>query len=137
MMIAVFTLIIAFRPFRSSRKLPYEQITMQQAAAYMTYESDFKIIDVSTDEEYAEYHIPQAISIRPDKLEYIAAELFPDQDEMIYVCGRDARTSRAAALKMCELGYTSITEIGDPTGWKEIETEEGFLQKIWEQTQSG
>jgi len=46
-----------------SSKKPYQQISMDEAIAMMDKEKDVIILDVRTEEEYEEGHIPGAINV--------------------------------------------------------------------------
>ena len=71
-LIGVFSAFILYKSLRPGRGLPYEQITMEQAAEYMSYEAGYLLLDVRTQEEYAEGHIPGAICIPNEEIEYQA-----------------------------------------------------------------
>ena len=115
---AAFSAAILIKTLWPSKGLPYEQITMEQAAEYMEYESDYILLDVRTEEEYAKGHIPGAICISSDEIKAKANELLPDKEQMIYVYCRSGNRSRQASEKLVKLGYTSVVEIGGINSWK-------------------
>ena len=114
---AAFSAAILIKTLWPSKGLPYEQITMEQAAEYMEYESDYILLDVRTEEEYAKGHIPGAICISSDEIKAKANELLPDKEQMIYVYCRSGNRSKKAAQTLCSMGYTNITEIGGIIDW--------------------
>lgn len=116
-LVGIFSAFILYRTFRRERGLPYEQITMEQAAEYMEYEQGYALVDVRTQEEYEEGHIPGAVSIPNEEIKEKAPELLKDPEQMIYVYCRSGRRSREAAKKLCRLGYTNVTEIGGILDW--------------------
>lgn len=116
-LIAVFSTVILYKNIRPSKGLPYEQITMEQAAEYMEYGSGYVLLDVREQSEYAEGHIPGAICIPQGLVEDQAPEILTDREQMIYVYCRSGNRSKTAAQKLCNLGYTNITEIGGILDW--------------------
>ncbi|MDD2959552.1 MAG: rhodanese-like domain-containing protein [Lachnospiraceae bacterium] len=116
-LIGVFSAFILWRTFRPSQGLPYERITMEQAAEYMDYETGYLLVDVRTQEEYDEGHIPGAVCIPLEELQAEAQKLLPDKEQMIYVYCRSGRRSRDAAQKLCNMEYTNVTEIGGILDW--------------------
>ncbi len=123
LLVGVFSVFTIYRP-RHRTVLPYEQLTMEQAADYMEYESGYILIDASTPEEYENYHIPGARSLPVDEMEHYAPGMLRTTDQLIYVCAATSSESRAGALKLCELGYTNVTEIGESKAWEELAQEE-------------
>lgn len=114
---AVFSAIILWKTLRPSKGLSYEQITMEQAAEYMEYETDYILLDVRTEEEYATGHIPGAICISHDEIGEKADAMLPDKEQMIYVYCRSGNRSQQAAQALCDLGYTNVTEMGGIIDW--------------------
>lgn len=72
---------------------------------------DAVLLDVRTEEEYIDRHIPRALNIPLDELEEVAKSI-PDRNTPIFVhCLSGARSETAvAALK--KMGYTHVTNIG-------------------------
>ena len=92
-------------------------INAEQARQMMDTESGYIILDVRTQEEYDEAHIPGAIVIPNTELEARAESELPDKDQMILVYCRSGRRSRLAAEILVELGYTNIYEFGGIIDW--------------------
>lgn len=136
LLVGFFSLFVLYKAVRPSRGLPYEQLTMEQALKYMSYERGYVLIDVSTRQEYESYHIPGAVSMPFDELTSLAGKKLNDYSQMIYVCASDEDVSRSGARKLCSLGYTSVTEIGASGKYLELESEflteeEGWLDFFW------
>ena len=133
-LIGVFTLFILFRrSFKSDKDLGYEQITMEQAVKYMEYEEDYILLDVSSEEEYENYHIPSSVNVPYDELKQYAMENLTDNSQLIYVCSADGKESRKAANLLCDLGYTNVTEIGRTDEYEAAsEAAKGLLDKVLE-----
>ena len=92
-------------------------ITAEQAKQMMDTESGYIILDVRTQEEYDEAHIPGAIVIPNTEIEARAESELPDKDQMILVYCRSGRRSKLAAEILVELGYTNIYEFGGIIDW--------------------
>ena len=101
----------------------YVNITAQEAKELMDREEGYVILDVRTEEEYAQGHIPGAILIPDNEIEEKAEEIMNDKDQMILVYCRSGRRSKNAAQTLLELGYTDIREFGGIIDWPyDIET---------------
>lgn len=111
---AVWSLVRTLRP---SRGKPYERVTAQEAQDYMSYETDFYIVDVRDEEAFAKAHVDGAISLPLEEIVEEADRVLPDRDVMIYVYGDNPQDSCAAAQKLSDIGYSSITETGSYQDW--------------------
>lgn len=100
-----------------SEAASYKQITQEEAARMMQEESDYIILDVRTQEEYAEGHIPGAICVPNETIIADQPEVLPDYDQMIFVYCRTGRRSKEASQKLASMGYTNIYEFGGITTW--------------------
>lgn len=98
-------------------KNSYRQISMEEAVTMMEEESDYIILDVRTEEEYCEKHIPDAINIPNETIGSGEIEELPDKDQLILVYCRSGNRSKQAAEKLTELGYTNIVEFGGINDW--------------------
>ena len=95
----------------------YMNINAEEAKQMMDTESGYIILDVRTQEEYDEAHIPGAIVIPNTELEARVESELPDKDQMILVYCRSGRRSKLAADILVELGYTNIYEFGGIIDW--------------------
>lgn len=95
----------------------YRQVTAQEAKELMDSEEGYIILDVRTDEEYAEGHIPGAILIPHDDIANQAEETLADKDQLILVYCRSGNRSRQAAEALAELGYTNVVDFGGINDW--------------------
>ena len=93
-------------------------ITAKEAKEIMDSESEYTILDVRTEDEYAEGHVPGAIVIPYDDIDNQAAEKLPDKDALILVYCRSGRRSKIAAEALLEMGYTNIKEFGGIMDWE-------------------
>ena len=69
------------------------------------------LLDVRTEGEYAEGHVPGAKNLPLQALEGIAA-LAPAKDTPLYVYCRSGARSSQAAGQLQRMGYTRVTNIG-------------------------
>lgn len=92
-------------------------ITAEKAKKIMNTETDYVILDVRTQEEYCQGHIPGAVLIPDYEIETKAEEVLTDKDQLILVYCRSGRRSKNAAQTLVELGYTKIMEFGGIIDW--------------------
>ena len=75
------------------------------------------ILDVRTQEEYDQGHIPGAILIPDTEIKAEAENILTDKAQLILVYCRSGRRSKLAAEALVELGYTNIKEFGGIIDW--------------------
>ena len=95
----------------------YMNITAAEAKKIMDTREGYIILDVRTQEEYDEGHIPGAIVISYEQIEERAEEVLTDKDQLLLVYCRSGRRSKIAAEALVELGYTNIMEFGGIIDW--------------------
>ena len=95
----------------------YVNITAQEAKKIMDDQEGYILLDVRTQEEYDQGHIPGAIVVPDTEIEARAEEVLPDKDQLILVYCRSGRRSKNAAQILVELGYTNIKEFGGIIDW--------------------
>ena len=95
----------------------YMNITAQEAKEIMDAEEGYIILDVRTQAEYDEKHIPGAVLIPDYEIKERAEEELTDKDQLILVYCRSGRRSKLAAEALVELGYTNIKEFGGIIDW--------------------
>ena len=92
-------------------------ITAEEAKQIMDSEEGYIILDVRTQEEYDQGHIPGAILIPDTEVEVTAEEVLTDKDQLLLVYCRSGRRSKLASEILVELGYTNIKEFGGIIDW--------------------
>lgn len=92
-------------------------ISQQEAKRIMDTQKDYVILDVRTEEEYDEAHIPGAINIPDFEMEDRAEDELTDKNQLLLVYCRSGRRSKAASLILESLGYTNIKEFGGILDW--------------------
>lgn len=95
----------------------FRQISMEEAASIMEEENDYIILDVRTESEFRERHIPNAINIPNEEIGTEEIESLPDKEQLILVYCRSGNRSKQASAKLVELGYSNIVEIGGINDW--------------------
>ena len=104
----------------------YVSITAEEAKDMMDAEQDYIILDVRTEEEFAEGHIPGAALIPDYEIRDRAREMLPDKEQLIFVYCRSGNRSKKASAALAEMGYTNVKEFGGIIDWP-YETEEGII----------
>ena len=95
----------------------YVNITAEEAKQIMDTEEGYIILDVRTQEEYDQGHIPGAILISHEEIAEKAEDVLTDKDQLILVYCRSGRRSKLAAEALAELGYTNIKDFGGIIDW--------------------
>jgi len=94
----------------------YTKITPQEAQEMMAQEGII-ILDVRTEEEFAEGHIPNAVLLPDTEVKQRAEELLPDKEQTILVYCRSGRRSALAAQELADMGYTNVYDFGGILDW--------------------
>jgi len=95
----------------------YVNITAEEAKQIMDSEEGYIILDVRTQEEYDQGHIPGATQISHEEIAEKAEKVLTDKEQLILVYCRSGRRSKIAAEALVELGYTNIKEFGGIIDW--------------------
>lgn len=83
----------------------------------MESEEDYIILDVRTLAEYEAGHIKGAVNFPNENIGNQMLDILPDKDQLIFVYCRSGNRSKSASLKLAEIGYTNIVEIGGINLW--------------------
>ena len=95
----------------------YRQITQAEASRLLTAEEDYILLDVRTQEEFDEGHIPGAICIPHDSITTADIPQLPDKKQLILVYCRSGRRSKIAAEQLGKNGYNNVAEFGGVNTW--------------------
>ena len=95
----------------------FVNITAEKAKQLMDTEENYIILDVRTQEEYDQGHIPGAILIPDNRIDADAEKILTDKNQLILVYCRSGRRSKLAAERLVKLGYTNIKEFGGILDW--------------------
>ena len=102
---------------KNSKENIYMQITAKEAKNIMNNETDYLILDVRTEEEFAEAHIEGAILIPDYEIAQKAESILTNKDQLILVYCRSGRRSKIAASELAAMGYTNIKDFGGIIDW--------------------
>ena len=117
LLLAVMLLTACGQDKENDREAVYVNITAEEAKQIMDTEEGYILLDVRTQEEYDQGHIPGAILIPDTEIKAKAEEVLTDKDQLILVYCRSGRRSKLAAEVLVELGYTNIKEFGGIIDW--------------------
>ena len=95
----------------------YRQVNTQEAVDLMDGETDYIILDVRTQAEYDQGHIPGAICVPNETIGTGDIPQLPDKEQLILVYCRSGNRSQQAARKLADSGYTNIVEFGGILSW--------------------
>lgn len=95
----------------------YQTLLPEQAKQQLDEDKNILLVDVRTPEEYNEKHIANSHLLPVDDIPTKAAEALPDKQAKIFVYCRTGRRSKDAALKLLEMGYTNVYDIGGIVDW--------------------
>ena len=117
LLLAVMLLTACAHTKENEQEAAYMNITAEEARQIMDSEEGYVILDVRTQEEYDQGHIPGAIVISHEEIAEKAEEVLTDKEQLILVYCRSGRRSKIAAEALVELGYTNIKEFGGIIDW--------------------
>jgi rhodanese-related sulfurtransferase len=98
-------------------------ITREALRAKMEAQETFILVDVLSPESYARGHLPGAINIPVSDVEREAPATLPEDAVIVVYCASfECQASPAAARKLEEMGYTSVTDYeGGLAAWKDAD----------------
>lgn len=102
----------------------WKTITAEEARARMDSGDEVVIVDVRTESEYEEGHVPGAILLPNEEIGAGQPEQLPDLDAELLIYCRSGRRSAEAAKKLSAMGYTNVSDFGGILDWP-YETETG------------
>ena len=117
LLLAVMMLTACGQDKENNQGAVYMNITAEEAKQIMDSEEGYIILDVRTQEEYDQGHIPGAFVISHEEIAEKAEEVLTDKDQLILVYCRSGRRSKIASEALVELGYTNIKEFGGIIDW--------------------
>lgn len=100
-------------------------LTAEEGKAMMEEDPAIILVDVKTQEEYTEEHIPGALLVPVEELESLAPDLISDKEATYIVYCRSGNRSATAAQLLIDLGYKNIYDMGGIIDWP-YETETGM-----------
>ena len=116
-LLAVMVLTACGQAKENDQEAVYVNITAEEAKEIMDSQEGYIILDVRTQAEYDEGHIPGAVLIPNTEIKDRAEGELPDKDQLILVYCRSGNRSKQAAQILARLGYTNIKEFGGIIDW--------------------
>lgn len=117
LLLAVMCMVACGQTDENRQEAAYMNITAEEAKSIMDSEEGYVILDVRTQEEYDQGHIPGAILIPDYEISAKAETVLTDKNQLILVYCRSGRRSKLAAEALVKLGYTNIKEFGGIIDW--------------------
>jgi rhodanese-related sulfurtransferase len=99
-------------------------ITADEAKRRLDSGESIILLDVRTEEEYIQKHIPNSILIPLNDLENDVEAQLPDKDATLFVYCRSGNRSTSASKILVKLGYKNVYDLGGIIDWP-YETESG------------
>lgn len=116
-MVATVVSAICLSGCASSGGAEYRQVDMNEAVEMMENEKDYIILDVRTEQEFEEQHIPNAINVPNETIGTKEISELPDKEQLLMVYCRSGNRSKQASEKLVEIGYSNIVEFGGMKDW--------------------
>ena len=91
-------------------------LSPEEAKARMEANPDLILLDVRTQEEYDDGHIPGAVCLPSDMIEEGMPFSFDKDAEILPYCHSDKRSAEAAS-RLRAMGYTNVSDIGCILDW--------------------
>ncbi len=101
-------------PRRASQK--YLTLTAEEAKARLDEDDSVILLDVRTQAEFDEGHIPGAVCLPNEDITPDLPRPF-DQDAEVLVYCRSGRRSAEAAEKLADMGYANVADFGGIINW--------------------
>jgi len=95
----------------------YATITAQQAKQMMDQSSGYIILDVRTQQEFAQGHIAGAILIPDTQIAAMAPSAIPVKTTVIFAYCRTGVRAAAASQTLAGMGYTNVYDMGGIVNW--------------------
>jgi rhodanese-related sulfurtransferase len=92
-------------------------INPEKAKEMMENSEEFVLLDVRSEEEFSEGHIPGAMVIPHEEILKRAEAELPEKDVPVFVYCRSGRRSKIAAEALVSLGYSEVYEFGGIIDW--------------------
>ena len=114
---AILTLLGGCSAQENTAKESYVQISQEEAKRIMEEESDYLIVDVRREDEFAQGHIPGAVNIPNESIIDTKPPLLPDTEQLLLIYCRSGNRSKQAAQKLAGMGYSKVYEFGGISTW--------------------
>lgn len=95
----------------------YAKISPDEYMELLDSGKSLVLVDVRTEEEYAEGHIENAVLLTDAEIPEKAESVLPDKSQTIVVYCRSGRRSAASANVLIDMGYTNVLDLGGIIDW--------------------
>jgi len=95
---------------------PWSTLTAQEAKARLDASEDVILLDVRTQEEYDQGHIPGAVCLPNEDILPDLPLPFDKEAELLIYC-RSGHRSAEAAEKLTGMGYANVADFGGIQDW--------------------
>ena len=95
----------------------YTKVNADTAKSMMEADPRTVVVDVRSEEEYEEGHVPRSISIPLGEIPLRAGQAFPDRDAKIFVYCGSGFQSKIASLVLIKMGYQNVLDLGSIQDW--------------------
>ena len=100
-----------------SATITYQKIPQSEAKKIMDSGEKFILLDVRSEEEFKEKHIPKAIVIPHDEIKERAEQELSDKNALILVYCRSGSRSKKAIDVLLLMCYTNVKDFGGINDW--------------------
>ncbi|MCY1152346.1 MAG: rhodanese-like domain-containing protein [Sphaerochaetaceae bacterium] len=97
-------------------KAEYHRINSREAKERIDNDKDIIIVDVRTEEEFSEGHIPNSINIPLSAVIDQAKQLFTKDTKLFIYCRSGVR-SRIATSQLALMGFNKVYDFGGILSW--------------------
>ena len=97
--------------------ITYQKIPQPEAKKIMDSGEKYILLDVRSEEEFNERHIPKAIVIPHDEIKERAEQELSDKNALILVYCRSGSRSKKAIDVLLQMGYTNVKDFGGINDW--------------------
>lgn len=94
----------------------YKTLSAEEAKARLDSGDDLILLDVRTQAEFDEEHIPDAVCLPNEEIKEDMPVVFDTDAEILLYC-RSGRRSAEAAAKLAAMGYTNVADFGGIVDW--------------------
>ncbi|MGC7871323.1 rhodanese-like domain-containing protein [Desulfosporosinus sp. SYSU MS00001] len=101
----------------SDKEVNKLRIGPSEAKKRLDTEKNIILLDVRTEHEYAEKHIPRSTLIPLNVLAREAGKRLPNKQATIFVYCRSGNRSKAAVKMLLKLGYSNLYNLGGIIRW--------------------
>ena len=93
-------------------------VSYEELQGKLARRDEFVLLDVRTQEEFAQGHIAGALLLHYDEIDKKAPELLPDKAKPIIVYCRSGRRSAIALKSLQKLEYQDVKDFGGISRWQ-------------------